>query len=266
MFSKLFGKKSDTEVAEKKSRHVEVGWLLKDDQAGMIWDTPVPISRDLPKPQTSKSVQTCPAVIQYDHLNYVINCPVNLHLRMVKTPEGLLQLQNVSGPMSDMRQTGFQKLIVMSPQSEWRHPMRPILQLATPFIFVSDDPVYVNQFPPFLHYPKNAWPGTQICGRFPIDIWPRIHMWALEWHDLSKDLILKRGEPLFYVRFETNDPSSAVRLFEAERTPELLSYIRQITDVTNYVNQSFQLFQTARERRPKKLLIRKPEHAGGTPL
>ena len=266
MFSKLFGKKPDTEVPEKKSRHVEVGWLLKDEMAGMIWDTPVPISRDLPKPQTSKSVQTCPAVIQYDHLNYVINCPFNLHLRMIKTKDGLLQLQNVSGAMSDLRPTGLQKLIVMSPQAEWRHPMRPILQIATPFVFVSDDPVYVNQFPPFLHYPKNAWPGTQICGRFPIDIWPRIHMWALEWHDLSKDLILKRGEPLFYVRFETTDPSSAVRLFEAERTPELLSYIRQITDVTNYVNQSFQLFQTARERRPKKLLIRKSEDAGGTPV
>jgi hypothetical protein len=266
MFSKLFGKKPSAEVPEKNSRHVEVGWLLKEDLAGMIWDTPKPVSQDLPKPQTSKSVQSCPAVVQYDHLNYVINCPVNLHLRINKTQDGLLQLQNVSGAMSDLRQTGLQKLIVMSPQAEWRHPARPILQLATPFVFVSDDPVYVNQFPPFLHYPKHAWPGIQICGRFPIDVWPRLHMWALEWHDLSRDLILKRGEPLFYVRFETTDPGSPVRLFEAERTPELLSYIRQITDVTNYVNQSFQVFQTARERRPEKLLFRKSAQAGGTPL
>jgi hypothetical protein len=70
-----------------------------------------------------------------------------------------------------------------------------------------------------------------------IDVWPRMHMWALEWHDLSKDLTLKRGEPLFYVRFETTDPSSAVRLFE-----------------------------TARERRAEKLLFRKPASAGGTPV
>ena len=257
MFSKLFGKKTADDLPEKESRRIEVGWLLKDDLSGVIWDAPKPVSWDLPKPQTSKSVQACPAVIQYDRLHYIINCPVNLHLRIVKTPDGLLQMRNVDGAMSAVRQTGMQKLIVMSPQAEWRDPMRPILQLVTPYVFVSDDPVYVNQFPPFLHYPKNAWPGVQICGRFPIDVWPRVHMWALEWHDLSKDLILKRGEPLFYVRFETKDPSSLVRLVEAERTPELETYMRQITDVTNYVNQSFQLFKTARERRPEKLLVKK---------
>ena len=257
MFSKWFQKTTAGEQPGKKSRRVEVGWLLKDETAGVIWDTPKPVSWNHSKAQTSKSVQACPAVIQYDRLHYVINSPVDLHLRINKTSDGQLQLQNVDGDMSSVRPTGLQKLIAMSPQAEWRHPMRPVLQLVTPYVFVSDDPVYVNQFPPFLHYPKNAWPGVQICGRFPIDVWPRVHMWALEWHDLSKDLILKRGEPLFYVRFETTDPSSLVRLVEAERTPELESYIRQITDVTNYVNQSFQLFKTARERRPEKLLVPK---------
>ena len=257
MFSKLFGKKAADDSPETESRRIEVGWLLKDDLAGVIWDTPKPVTWNDPKPQTSKSVQVCPAVIQYDRLNYVINCPVDLHLRINTTSDGQLQLQNVDGTMSTVRSAGMQKLIAMSPQHEWRNPMRPILQLATPYVFVSDDPVYVNQFPPFLHYPKNAWPGVQICGRFPIDVWPRVHMWALEWHDLTKDLILKRGEPLFYVRFETTNPSSLVRLVEAERTPELETYMRQITDVTNYVNQSFQLFKTARERRPDKLLVKK---------
>jgi len=33
--------------------------------------------------------------------------------------------------------------------------------------------------------------------------------------------------------------------------------MRSIVDVTNFVNQSFQLFKTARERRPKTLLVEK---------
>jgi hypothetical protein len=257
MFSKLFGKKASDEQLEKTTRRIEVGWLLKDDLAAVIWDAPKPVISKLSKSQSSKSVQACPAVIQYDRLHYVINSPVDLHLSINTTSKGLLQLRDVDGVMSAVRPAGMQKLIVMSPQAEWRHPLRPILQLVTPYVFVSDDPVYVNQLPPFLHYPKNAWPGIQICGRFPIDVWPRVHMWALEWHDLSKDLILKRGEPLFYVRFETANPSALIRLVEAERTPELETYMRQITDVTNYVNQSFQLFKTARERRPEKLLVEK---------
>ncbi len=258
IISRLFGGDSaDSEAGTKSSRRIEVGWLLKDETAGVIWDTPKPVSWNHPKPATAKSVQACPAAIQFDRLHYVINSPVDLQLRMSKSPKGEIKLSNVDGPMSSVRPAGMQKLIALSPQNEWRDPARPLLQLVTPYIFVSDAPVYVNQFPPFLHYPKNAWPGVQICGRFPIDVWPRVHMWAFEWHDLSKDLILKRGEPLFYVRFETEDPSSLVRLIEAERTPELDSYVRQITDVTNYVNQSFQLFKTARERRPEKLLVPK---------
>lgn len=256
MLGKLF-RKQGSRRADSSSRRIEVGWLLKDETAGVIWDTPRPVRWDFAKPTTSKSAQVCPAVIQFDRLHYVINSPVDLHLRIGKTADGQMQLQNAEGAMSSVRPSGMQKLIVMSPQAEWRHPSRPVLQLVTPYVFLSDEPVYVNQFPPFLHYPRQPWPGVQICGRFPIDVWPRVHMWALEWHDLSKDLKLKRGEPLFYVRFETTDPSSLVRLVEAEKTPELESYMRQITDVTNYVNQSFQLFKIARERRPEKLLVRK---------
>jgi hypothetical protein len=33
--------------------------------------------------------------------------------------------------------------------------------------------------------------------------------------------------------------------------------MQQITDVTNYVNHSFQLFETAGERRPETLLVEK---------
>lgn len=256
MFGKLFGSKAEEEQ-ESSSRRVKVGWLFRDDTATVVWDAPTPVHFDHGKPTSSKSAQLCPAAIQFDRLHYAINCPVDLHLRLSANSDGQLQMTNVDGPMSTVRPSGLQKLIVMSPQHEWRHPQRPILQMVTPYVFLSDDPVYVNQFPPFLHYNKNRWPGVQICGRFPIDVWPRVHMWALEWHDMSADLILKRGEPLFYVRFETTDPSSLVRLVEAERTDELESYMQQITDVTNFVNQSFQLFSTARERRPETLLVEK---------
>ena len=75
--------------------------------------------------------------------------------------------------------------------------------------------------------------------------------------DINKDLVLKRGEPLFYVRFEGGDPAAPVRLVQAEKTEELNSFMESIVDVTNYVNQSFQLFRTARERRPQTLLVEK---------
>lgn len=266
LFAKLFG--SDTEKESNgqgphsdPARRIQAGWLFDNETASVIWDTPKPVSHDHPKASNAKSATVCPAAIQFDRLHYAINCPVDLHLRFERLANGETKLTNVDGPMSAVRPAGLQKLLVVSPPEEWRHPSRPIIQIATPFVFVSDEHMYVNQFPPFLHHSKNPAPGLQICGRFPIDVWPRKHMWAFEWHDLDKDLILKRGEPLFYVRFESEKPGSVVRLIEAERTPELLSYISQITDVANFVNQSFQLFDAAKERRPEVLLVPKKSTA-----
>ena len=254
MFAKLY-RQLQREADYGTRKRYKVGWCFKNDKGSLVWDAPRPVSFDHPKPTTSKSALSCPAAIEFDRRHYAINSPIDLHLRMVPNAQGQLQLTNVEGPMASTRPTGLQNMLVLSPKEEWRHPNRPVLQIATPYIFVSDDPVYVNQFPPFLHYTTVQRPGTMICGRFPADIWPRTHMWAFEWHDMSKDLILKRGEPLFYVRFETPDPAGGVRLVEAEKTPELVEFIDTIMDVTNYVNQSFQLFETARQRRPKTLLV-----------
>jgi len=96
-----------------------------------------------------------------------------------------------------------------------------------------------------------------IGGRFPIDVWPRGLVWAFEWYDTSKDLILKRGEPWFYASFETMDPSRRMRMFQAELTPQLVEYMNGIKGVTNYVSRTFSLFNTAKERRPEKLLVPK---------
>ena len=47
------------------------------------------------------------------------------------------------------------------------------------------------------------------------------------------------------------------RLVEAAHTPELDAYLEHISGAVNFVNQSFSLFKTAQERRPKTLVVPK---------
>jgi hypothetical protein len=82
-------------------------------------------------------------------------------------------------------------------------------------------------------------------------------MWAFEWHDPSRDIVLSRGEPLFYCLFETTPPDRAVQMVEAQRTPELEEYLELVSGAVNYVNQTFSLFKAAEERRPRKLVVAK---------
>lgn len=238
-----------------ESRTFTAGWLLNTDLTSIIWDSPRPV-RIESQSSDPRSVGQCPSVLDFDRRHFVINCPIDVHLRL-KLTGGDMEVTNLLAEKSPIRSEALQKWIVFQPRHEWRHPQRPVLQMLTSYVFVSDDPLYVNQLPPILHYWGDTRPGIQISGRFPIDIWPRALMWAFEWHDTTKDLILRRGEPLFYVRFEGPDPAAPTRLIEARKTPELESYISSITSVSEVVGQTYSLFKTARERRPAKLLFPK---------
>lgn len=249
---------TDTEPGSPRSEPAEsrtntVGWLLNTEHASIIWDSPKPVRMDS-QSSDPRSVGQCPSVLDFDRRHFAINCPIDVHLRMNLTAGGM-DITNVLADKSPIRSEALQRWIVFQPRHEWRHPQRPVVQMLTSYVFVSDDPVYVNQYPPILHYTGDTRPGIQISGRFPIDIWPRALQWAFEWHDTSKDLILRRGEPLFYVRFEGTDPAAPVRLIEARKTPELESFMASISGVTEIVGQTYSLFKNARERRPAKLLF-----------
>ena len=238
-----------------ESRTYTVGWLLNTESASVIWDSPKPVRIDS-QSTDPRSVGQCPSVLDFDRRHFAINCPIDVHLRLNLTAAGM-DVTNVLADKSPIRADALQRWIVFQPRHEWRHPQRPVVQMLTTYVFVSDDPVYVNQYPPIHHYTGDTRPGIQIGGRFPIDIWPRALMWAFEWHDTTKDLILRRGEPLFSVRFEGPDPAAPTRLIEAKKTPELESYLASSTGVSEVVGQTYSLFKTARERRPARLLFPK---------
>ena len=248
LFSSLAGK------AKPRSRTVEVGWLLDTDKAGFIWEAPRKMSVDSPGSQHAKAVNYCPAVLDHENRVFEVPCPIDATLKFILDDKKQPALVNAAGDQSSIRPRHLNQMLALIAQKEWRHPKRPILQLITPYLFLSDEPVYMTQLPPFNHYRATPWPGLLIGGRLPIHIWPRPMMWAFEWHEPEKELILRRGEPWFYCRFETEDPTRRIRMVEAEMTPALREYMNGASGVTNYVNRTFSLFNTAKERRPEKLL------------
>lgn len=240
------------------SRVVDIGWLLDNDRAGFIWDAPRKLRRDEVKNKNAKALSYCPAVIDYESRFFEISCPIDINLRFEIHKETQRPvLINTAGNQSTIRPKHLNQMLSIVDRNEWRNPDRPIIQIITPYLFIADDDVYMSQLPAFCHYRDSPMPGLMIGGAFPINIWPRPLMWAFEWYDIKKELVIKRGEPWFYVRFETSNPSRTVRLIEAEMTPALKDYITGASGVTNYISRTFSLFNVARQRRPKTLLVSK---------
>lgn len=205
----------------------------------------------------AKSASRCPAVIGLESRYFVVKCPFDLHLGFVRTKEGKPAFRNLAGDNSSIRAKKLAAHLSMTGEAEWRYSDRPTVQLQLPYLFIADETVYLSQVAPFMHYRPEPLPGTIFGGRFPINVWPRPLMWAFEWHDTKKDIVLRRGEPLFYVLLETTPQNRSIALVEAEKTAELGEYLDLISGAVNYVNQTFSLFKAAEERRPAALLSAK---------
>lgn len=233
---------------------VTVGWLLSERKGGIIYAPPERVrSADLNK-RHAKSASRCPAVINLESRYFVIRCPFDINVGFARDEKGKPVLRNLSGEASTIRASKLGEKLHITSEVEWRRPEVPTIQLSLPYIFIADEPVYMSQVAPFMHYQKDPLPGTIFGGRFPIHVWPRPLMWAFEWHDVTRPIKVNRGDPLFYAGFETSPQDRSVAMVEAEETEALKDYMDLISGAVNYVNQTFSLFEAAEERRPATLV------------
>jgi len=244
----------NTRDAAPASGPVTVGWFLNETKASIIYFPPERVrSVDLNR-RHAKSASRCPAVINMESRYFLIRCPFDINVGFARDDKGKAVLRNLSGESSAIRANKLGEKLHVTNEAEWRHADIPTIQLALPYVFVADEPVYMTQLSPFMHYSRESLPGTIFGGRFPINVWPRPLMWAFEWHDISRPIKISRGDPLFYAGFETTPQDRGVAMVEAEVTKDLTDYMEMISGAVNYVNQTFSLFEAAEARRPATLI------------
>ena len=240
-----------------KSGPVMVGWFLTSDKGAVLYDAPERLMFRQTNKAHAKSASRCPAVIQMESRYFVIKCPFDMTIGFGRDDKGRAHLVNRAGVGSAIRSNKLGEVLTLVAEAEWRYPDRPTVQMVLPYCFIADELVYLTQVSAFAHYRTEQLPGTIFGGRFAMNVWPRPLMWAFEWHEPEKNIVLKRGEPLFYCQFEAEGPDRSVQVVQAERTPELATYMEKIGGVVNYVNQTFGLFKAAEAIRPARLLTPK---------
>ncbi len=236
---------------------LQVGWLFAQDQSSVVYFPPKRL--DWPGQAVPGGAGDCPAITDLARQYYVIDSPFSIGLRCTKFVPGqsfMYDVVPVPGHKTLTLQT-LQKVLQVTPPSIWESPERPTLQLMLPYLFISDESVYVEQTPAFLSAPTANWPLLLYPGRFPIDVWPRQLNFSFQWTDPNREILIERGQPLFYVRFLAEQRDRKIRLVEAERTRELENFLSSVRDVTGLVDRSFGLQGRAAELRPRKLLVAK---------
>ncbi|MDA9960056.1 hypothetical protein N9D19_00790 [Planktomarina temperata] len=238
-----------------KPKKIDVGWYIDERQGKFVFFEPTTLFKSRSKPLSRRAVQACPAINELERDYFVIKNPFDIRLRCSKNGESYdLHVVEDGTRIDDDLISNF--VFLMQPDF-WRNKSVPVIQIKVPYFFLADEPCYMTMLAPYMSQSSVKWPGLMVGGRMPINIWPRILNFAFEWYDLEQDLILRRGQDLCYLYFETESLRNSVQLMEIENTKELQEYRSGIASTPKFMSNTFSLFETAISRRPKKLMVKK---------
>ena len=152
----------------------------------------------------------CPSFIDYYKNCYLIRSPIDLKLTLTKNADNTINISNDQYPinvLSDMVYCRFNENKTFA-----------MMTLNINYIFFSEESLLIEQLPPIMHSSELQNNIRIICGTYDIGKWFRAIEMAFEIEDESKIIDIKRGDPLYYVRFNTLDK---VVLVEKEYTEDI---------------------------------------------
>ncbi len=233
-------------------RQVDLGWRNSSPQAALAFFPPEPLA-GTDAAALFPMAAGWSAGADLGRRIFVVRSPFDVRIRLVRQPGQPAAFRRVPEPGA-ISENAFRGLVTPILPYAQRHPDVPACQIALNLFFVSDEPCSIQLMPPVFWRGFRDWPGSLVCGRFPVAAWPRPLNAVLEWHDHDRDWVLKRGDPLACVMPLYDDPNTVPRLFEARLTPALKRQVAMVDDVSSVARNVGPMFEEAARRRPRRLL------------
>lgn len=150
----------------------------------------------------------CPVWKHKANRTYVVRSPVDFSFKITK---------NGSEFLGDPKQELGENFIYV--EDGWDNG-KPVLQLGIP-IFLSwtkEKNVWIDVTPsPYTSRNNNF---VALGGQWNLSNWTRTVSFAIEVCDRNEPVIVKRGDPLYYVTFRGKDPNEAFKLVRSETIPD----------------------------------------------
>lgn len=233
-----------------------VGWCFSIADGVAALDKPEKLSLPKDRSPNKRGFLSCPAVRHSLTGIIVIRSPFSLHLKFKRTEDAFI-LTPVY-PFTSIAPARLSEYLRLEPKESWRSDSVPALQFPSPYLFISDDPMEVEQFSPSLIETTNMnW--RVIPGRFNIYGWQRPLNWAIEWDTKCGDLIIKQGEPLYFLRFfnKSQQTIGNINLVNIELTEELKERLSSTAGVTGLRRGLVPVMQKASDERSCPLIVPK---------
>ena len=221
---------------------VALGWCYGAQQATHAWLSPRLVEDPIPG-LARRMVE--------------IRAPFSLRLRKSPRMVQPVRFSRVEEPGA-LSEQAYAALVTPIVPDAQRDRQSPAVQLSLNLHLLTDEEASLNLMPPW-HWPGfRDWPGSLVCGRFPLKSWPRPLNAVLEWTE-DRDWVIRRGDPLALIWVQFDDPAKLPRLVEARATPELKRHIARVDTVGNFGRNVGPMMEEAARRRPARLVVPKLE-------
>jgi|TARA_B100001057_G_scaffold478429_1_gene548867 hypothetical protein len=229
----------------------DIGWCWTGTVPELLvieperFKTPKIVNKDYNK----RGVIDCPSYQGFYSNLFLLKSPVSF----TATPkEGAVDISS-----DEVNTNQLQGLVTLHQPQEMHDIKKPMFQFNLNYLFIADEPCLMEILPPFMH--KDKFPGEVIGGSYNIHSWVRSISWGFVFNDIKKPLVVKRGDPLCYVKFTTPDLKSKVTLKECLLTDDIIRELDRKRFLTEFKKGGIiNLMSRALKLRPKKLIKRKP--------
>lgn len=233
---------------------MRIGWCCTAHEASICFEEPKRVLLGKDQSPGGRGYLSCPSVRAYLTGTYAIRSPFSLRLTSTEGAAG--QIIRPVFPFTSLSPQKVQELVRIEPRVSWRDQQLVVLQIPSPYLFFADEPLILRQDPVQLSTPtSHSW--RLIPGKFNIYEWQRPMNWAIEWCPAAGDLIVKAGEPIYYVSFENpmGPPIANPEIVACELTPELEQRLKETRGVTSIRRGVTPLFELARKKREGKSFV-----------
>lgn len=165
---------------------------------------------------------------------WVIKAPYTYHLKNSFLENGESSVTLL--PRSSFRNDVFDKIVIIEPKSAWNRKNTPVIQFQLYLTFwTKEKDIEIEAFPAFMSHKLNKQPLVSIYGSYPISDWMRPLNFAFDWVEPDKEILIERGDPLLYVKFNKKLPLKFV-----PQTPEILEKMKTCTRMSfHYTGQDW---------------------------
>jgi len=165
-----------------------IGWFINRKKPWMelLVDAPEPLGIHK---KTNASYRHCPASTHFFANTFIIKSPFDLELEWSDGEIKLVESSFTAGLLEE--------IVVKMPKEKWDNPNTPLFQINIDQGFVADEDTWLEATMP--HHIS----------------------YAFEWMNTKENFVIKKGDPLIYIKFHSKKLHESFKIKRIQMTDEL---------------------------------------------